>query len=380
MRVITSVIAPSTAFDAPASPEPAPRGTTGTPCRDATCMTATTSCGAPRQDHGGRACRPRRAWPGPGRRRRSPPGRSGRRPRRGRPAARPAHGAITVVTVTPYVPSRPARGRRTARAQHRPYRGPRGQFPLSGAPDRHLRPDRDHGDPVRGVRPARRVLPARRLAAVHRGPGDRRRHRAPVAAAAVGADRGVRVRRRRRQPGRLLDRLPRRAGHLQQAGVAAVQGRVRGALARRSSSATGPRRSCWPASCRSCAPSPRSWPAPPAWTSASTPRGPSPAASSGPAASPRSATGSARPRWCATTSSCSSSASSSLSLVPIGIEYLRNRRRARAPPGARSAAGPPPTGDDLSRALRSARGRRARRRPGTRTRPAPPPRARRGRR
>ena len=40
---MTSVMAPSTALLAPASPDPAPRGTTGTPCRLATCMTATTS-------------------------------------------------------------------------------------------------------------------------------------------------------------------------------------------------------------------------------------------------------------------------------------------------------------------------------------------------
>ena len=37
------MIAPSTALLAPASPDPAPRGTTGTPCRVATCITATTS-------------------------------------------------------------------------------------------------------------------------------------------------------------------------------------------------------------------------------------------------------------------------------------------------------------------------------------------------
>ena len=34
---------PSTAFAPPTRPEPAPRGTTGTPCRAATCITATTS-------------------------------------------------------------------------------------------------------------------------------------------------------------------------------------------------------------------------------------------------------------------------------------------------------------------------------------------------
>ena len=37
-----------------------------------------------------------------------------------------------------------------------------------------------------------------------------------------------------------------------------------------SSSSTAPARSCWPASCRSCGPSPRSWPAPPGWTSGAT--------------------------------------------------------------------------------------------------------------
>ena len=40
---MTSVMAPSTALLAPASPEPAPRGTTGMPYREATCITATTS-------------------------------------------------------------------------------------------------------------------------------------------------------------------------------------------------------------------------------------------------------------------------------------------------------------------------------------------------
>jgi hypothetical protein len=34
---------PSTAFAPPTSPDPAPRGTTGTPCREATCSTAATS-------------------------------------------------------------------------------------------------------------------------------------------------------------------------------------------------------------------------------------------------------------------------------------------------------------------------------------------------
>ena len=42
MRVMTIVIAPSTALLDPASPEPAPRGTTGTPWRAAIRMTATT--------------------------------------------------------------------------------------------------------------------------------------------------------------------------------------------------------------------------------------------------------------------------------------------------------------------------------------------------
>jgi hypothetical protein len=43
IRVMTTVIAPSTALLEPASPEPAPRGTTGIPCRWASRITATTS-------------------------------------------------------------------------------------------------------------------------------------------------------------------------------------------------------------------------------------------------------------------------------------------------------------------------------------------------